>query len=72
MTAAMQDIYERLCWLYATVRSTLGCDTIGNSYPLSELTKLSEAHIPYPERFFNKPDFEQKSTPKDLQMNDVL
>ncbi len=44
-TATMEDIYEILCWLYMTVRSTLVHDAIGNSYPLPDRTKLSEAHI---------------------------
>jgi hypothetical protein len=71
-TAVMEDIYERLCWLYVAVRDTLVCDAIGNSYPLSDLSELSEAQIPYPERFVNKPDYEQKLFLKDLQMKDVL
>jgi hypothetical protein len=71
-TAAMENIYERLCWLYATARSTLVCDAIGNSYPLSVLTELSENQSPYSERFVNQPDYEQKSILKDFQMKDVL
>ena len=71
-TAAMEDIYERLCWLYATARSTLVCESIGNSYPLSVLTELSEDQIPYMESCVKKPDCEQKSILKDLQIKDVL
>ena len=52
-TATMENIYERLRWLYA-VRSTLVCYGIGNTYALSELIELSRAKIPYPEQFVNK------------------
>ena len=73
-TATMEDIqvYKRLCWLYVTVRSTLVCDATGNSYPLSDLTKLSRAQIPYPEQFVNKFDYEQNSILRDSWMKDVI
>jgi hypothetical protein len=71
-TAAMEDIYERLCWLHTTVNSTIVYDAIGNSYPLSDLTKLSEAQILYPAQFVNKFDCEQNSVLWNLQMKDVL
>ncbi len=44
-TAAMEDIYERLCWTYITVKKTLVHDHVGNSYHLSDLTELSEGRI---------------------------
>ncbi len=53
-TAAMEDIYERLCWLYTTMKNNIACDHIGNTYYLSDLTELSEGKIPYPEQFANK------------------
>jgi hypothetical protein len=71
VTAAMKNIYERLCWLYVITRSTLVCDAIGNSYPLSVLTELSENQIPYLENFVNQSDYGQKSILKDLQMKVV-
>ncbi len=41
-TAAMEGIYERLCWINITVItvSTLVYDQVGNTYHLSELTEL--------------------------------
>jgi hypothetical protein len=71
-TAAMEEIYERLCWIYITVKNTLVYDRVGNTYHLSDLTELSEGRIPYPEQFANKPDYEQKSLLQDLRMKDVL
>jgi hypothetical protein len=49
-TVAMEGIYDRLCWIYVTVITvnTLVYDQFGNTYHLSELTKLSEGRIPYP------------------------
>ena len=41
-TAAMEDIYKRLCWLYITMKNTLVYDHIGNTYHLSDLIELSE------------------------------
>jgi hypothetical protein len=70
-TAAMEEIYERLCWLYTTVQNTLVYDYRGNNYNLSDLTELSEGKIPYPQQFANKPDYEQKSL-QALRMKDVL
>ncbi len=50
-TAAMEDIYERLCWIYITVKKTIVYGHVGNTYNLSDLTELSEGRIPYPEQF---------------------
>jgi hypothetical protein len=38
-TAAMEGIYERLCWIYITVKNTLVYDHVDNIYHLSELTE---------------------------------
>ena len=70
--ATMEDIYGRLCWLFATVRSTLVCDGIGNTYPLSDLTELSRAQIQYPEQFVKKFDCEQNSFLWGLQTKNIL
>ena len=45
-TAAMEDIFDRLCWLYATMRFTTVCDGSGNHHSLSDLTELSKVRIP--------------------------
>ena len=50
-TASVESIYERLCWLYASFRSTFVYNANGQSYPLSDITQLSRAKIPFPERF---------------------
>ena len=71
-TATMEDIYERLCWLYATVRSTIVCDGTGKYHSLSDLTELSRAKIPYSEQFVNRFDYEQNSILRDLQTKDIL
>ena len=71
-TATMEDIYERLCWLYATVRSTLVCDGNGNNYALSDLTDLSSSQIPYPQQFVNKLDYEQNSFLRGRRTKDIL
>ncbi len=62
-TAAMEEIYEILCWIYITVKNTLVYDHVGNTYHLSDLTdsESSEGKIPYPEQFANNLDYEQKS-----------
>ena len=57
---------------YIKVNTPLVCDAIGNSHPLSDRTKLSEAPIPYPEHFVNKDDYEQNSILPDLWMKDVI
>ena len=67
----MEGMYERLCWIYITVKNTLVYDHIGNTYHLSELTESSEGRIPYPEQLANKLDYEQKSL-QDLRMKNVL
>jgi hypothetical protein len=58
-TASMEQIYERLCWIYSTFRSTFVYDAIGKSYSLSDITpgQLTRAKIPYPERFDEMIDF---------------
>jgi hypothetical protein len=71
VTAAMEDFYERLCWLYTTVKNTLVRDHLGNTYYLSKYTELSKGKIPYSEQFANKPDYEQKSLLRDLRIKDV-
>jgi hypothetical protein len=68
VTAAMEEIYERLCWLQTTVQNILVYDHRGSNYYLSDLTELSKGKIPYPEQFANKPDCEQKSLLQDFQM----
>ena len=68
-TASMEHIYERLCWFYATFRSTFVYDAIGQPYPLSDITQLSRAKIPYPELFNEMIDYKQN---EELQMKDVL
>ncbi len=66
-TAAMEEIYKRLCWTYNTVKNTPVYDHVGNAYHLSDQTELSEGRIPspYPEQFANTPDYEQKSLLQD-------
>ncbi len=75
-TAAMEGIYERLCWIYITVKNTIVDDHVGNIYYLSELTELQEGRIPYPEQLANKLDYdsiyEQKSLLQGLRMKDIL
>ena len=68
----MEHIYERLCWLYATFRSTFVYDAIGQPYPLSDITQLSRAKIPYPELFNEMIDYKQNEVVQELQMKDVL
>ena len=64
-TASMEHIYERLCWLYATFRSTFVYDAIGQPYPLL-------AKIPHPELFNEMIDYKQNEVVQELQMKDVL
>jgi hypothetical protein len=71
-TAAMEDIYERLCWVYTTLRCTLGFDHRGLSYKLRDISDLSRGKIPYPEQFSKKPDYQQESLIQDLLMKDIL
>ncbi len=71
-TAAMEDIYERLCWVFTTLSSTLVFDRRGVSHSLVFIIDLSKGKIPYPEHFSKKPDYEQKSLIRDLQLKDVL
>jgi hypothetical protein len=68
----MGEPYERLCWIYITVKITLVYDHVGNTCHLSDLTELSEGRITYLEQFANKPDYEQKSLLQDLRMKDDL
>ena len=58
--------------LYSTFRSTFVYDAIGKSYPLSDVTQLTRAKIPYPERFNEMIDYKQNAVIQDLQMKDVL
>ena len=53
-SAAMKEIYERMCWMYITVKNTLVYDQVGKSYHLSEITEFLEGRIPYPEQFANR------------------
>ena len=73
-TAAMEGIYERLCWIYITAITvnTLVHDQVGNTYHISELTELSEGRFPFPEHFANKLEYEQKSLLQEIRMRDVL
>ena len=71
-TAAMEQIYERLCWIYSALRSTFIYDAIGNSYPVSEITQLTMAKVPYPERVNEMIDYEQNAFIRDPEMKDVL
>jgi hypothetical protein len=70
-TAAMEEIYKRLCWICINVK-TLVYDHVGNTYQLSDLTELSEGRIPNPAQLYKKPVFEQKSLLQDLRMIDIL
>ena len=71
-TASVESIYERLCWLYASFRSTFVYNANGQSYPLSDITQLSRAKIPLPERFDEMIDYQQNEVVHDLKMEDVL
>ena len=71
-TASVESIYERLCWLYASFRSTFVHNANGQSYPLSDITQLSRAKIPLPERFDEMIDYQQNEVVHDLKMEDVL
>ena len=72
VTASMEQIYERLCWIYSTLRSTFVYDAIGKSYPLLDITPLIRGKISYPERFNEMVDYKQNAVIQDLQMKDVL
>jgi hypothetical protein len=69
---AMEDIYERLCLVYTTLRNTLVFDHRGVPYNLMYITDLSRGKIPYPEQFSKKPDYEQEALIQDLLLNDIL
>ena len=71
-TASVECIYERLCWLYASFRSTFVYNANGQSYPLSDITQLSRAKIPLPERFEEMLDYQQNAVVRDLKMEDIL
>ena len=71
-TASVECIYERLCWLYASFRSTFVYNANGQSYPLSDITQLSRAKIPFPERFDEMIDYQQNAFIQGLLMKDVL
>ena len=66
-TATMEQICERLCWVYAALRSTVIFDAIGSSYQLSVITQLTRGMIPYPERFDEMVDYNQTSIIQNLQ-----
>ena len=68
----MEQIFERLCWIYAALRPTLIFDAIGNLYQLSFFAQLTRGKIPYPERFYEMIDYQQTSGIQNLQMKDVL
>ena len=71
-TATMEQIYERPCWIYSALRSTVVYDAIGSLYPLSDITQLTRGKIPYPQRFNEMMDYKQNALIQDLQMKDVL
>ena len=71
-TATMEQTYERLFWLYSALRSTFVYDAIGNAYPISDITQLTRAKIPYPERLNDMIDYKQNAFIQDLEMKDVL
>ena len=71
-TATMEENYERLGWIYATLKSTFVYDAIGHCYQLLQLTQLTRGKIPFPERFVIMLDYEQNSLIQDLEMKDVL
>ena len=68
----MEDIYERLCWVYTTLRNTLLFDHRGVPRNLMFITDLSRGKIPYPEQFSKKPDYEQETLIRDLGFKDIL
>ena len=71
-TATMEQIYKRLCWIYSALRSTFVYDANGNSYPILDITQLTRAKIPYPERFNEMRDYEQHAFIQDLKMKNIL
>ena len=71
-TATMEEIYERLCWVYSAFRSTVIFDAIGNPHQLSVLTQLTRGKIPYPDRFCEMYDYIQSGIVQKLQVKDVL
>ena len=70
-TATVEQIIERLCWIYSALRSTVVYDAIGNSCPLSDITQLTRGKIPYPQRFNEMMENKQNALIQDLQMKDV-
>ncbi len=72
-TAAMGVIcYERLCWVYTTLKNTLVFDYKGEAHNLFYRSELSTGKIPYPEQFSKKPDYDQDSLIQELWMKDPL
>ena len=71
-TASVEQIFERLCWLYSTFRSTFVFDAIGKSYPLSDITQLTRGKIPYPERFNEMNDYQLNAAIQGLQTSDLI
>ncbi len=71
-TAAMEDIFERLCWVNTTLSNSLVFDHRGVSHSLMFMIDLSKGKIQYPEHFSKKPDYEQESLIRDFWLKDVL
>jgi hypothetical protein len=71
-TAVIKDIYERLCWVYTTLRNTLVFDHKGEANHRFDISELSKGKIPYAEQCSKKPDYEQDSLIQDLRMKDIL
>ncbi len=71
-TAALEDIYERLCWVCSTLRNTLVFDHRGVPHNLMYITDLSRGKFPYPEQFSEEPDYEQETLIRDLLLTDIL
>ena len=71
-SATMEQIYERMCWIYSALRLTFVYKAIGNSYPPSEITQPTRAKTRYPERFNEMIDYQQNAFIQDLEMKDVL
>jgi hypothetical protein len=67
----MEDIYERLCWLYTTLCYTLVFHYMGEAHNLMHISDLFRGKIPYPEQFPKKPEYEQESLIQDLWMKDI-
>ena len=71
-TATLEQIYEPLCWIYFTLRSTVVFDAIGISYQRLVLTQLTRGRIPYQKRFYEMIDYQQNAFIQNLKAKDVL